>query len=167
MRRKRLTIALAAAVAVLALDQISKAFARTHLAAEVVELGPFLNLRLGLNTGVTFGRWALVAATSAVVVWLLVWMWREARVAVLIPLGLIVGGALGNIRDRLRYGAVTDFIDLHVGAASWPTFNLADSAIVLGVALLLLGSMRDSGRAKRPASADPRETTPQGTGMRP
>lgn len=161
---------LAAAVVVLALDQASKALARTLLAAEVVELGPFLNLRLGFNTGVTFGlladggafgRWALVAATSAVVVWLLVWMWRETRVSVVAPLGMIVGGALGNILDRLRQGAVTDFIDLHVGAVSWPTFNLADAAIVTGVGLLLLASLRGSGSAKR---ADQREPTLPGTG---
>lgn len=176
MRRMRLTIGLAAAVAVLALDQASKALARTHLAAEMVEIGPFLNLRLGFNTGVTFGllgdgggfgRWALVAVTSAVVVWLLAWMWREARVAVVVPLGLVVGGALGNILDRLRHGAVTDFIDLHVGAASWPTFNLADSAIVTGVGLLLLASLRVSGRPAPAKEADRRKTTFQGKGTRP
>ena len=52
--------------------------------------------------------------------------------------GLIAGGALGNLLDRLRFGAVTDFVDLHWGEAHWPTFNLADAAIVCGVALLLL-----------------------------
>lgn len=174
--RRRMTIGLASAVTVLALDQASKGLARTQLAAEVVEIGPFLNLRLGFNTGVTFGlladggalgRWALVAATSAVVVWLLVWMWREARISVVVPLGLIIGGALGNILDRLRQGAVTDFIDLHVGAASWPTFNLADSAIVTGVGLLLLASLRGSGRRTGREPADRREATPRSPGMRP
>ncbi|MCI3130783.1 signal peptidase II [Phenylobacterium aquaticum] len=129
-------------------DQAAKLLARAHL-AEPVALGPLLNLRLGFNTGVTFGlfagagdlsRWTLVAATGAVALWLGGWMWREARLAVAIPLALIVGGASGNILDRVRAGAVTDFIDAHIGSAHWPTFNLADSAIVLGAAWLILAS---------------------------
>ena len=60
--------------------------------------------------------------------------------------GLIAGGAIGNLVDRLRFGAVTDFIDLHWGAAHWPTFNLADAAIVCGVALLLLTVRGSDGR---------------------
>lgn len=150
MRQPQRTIGLALAVAVVALDQASKALAQTHLAAGAIEIGPFLNLRLGFNTGVSFGmfagsgdlgRWLLVAATAAVSLCLLVWMWRLGRLAVVAPLALIAGGALGNIVDRVRIGAVTDFIDVHFGDTHWPAFNLADSAITLGVAWLVLTSL--------------------------
>ncbi|HEX7886036.1 MAG TPA: signal peptidase II [Phenylobacterium sp.] len=137
-------------LAVLAVDQSTKLLARTHL-ADPIALGPLMNLRLGFNTGVTFGlfagagelgRWILLAGTAAVALWLSVWMWREARLSIAAPLALIVGGALGNILDRLRRGAVTDFIDAHIGSMHWPTFNLADSAIVFGVGWLVLASLR-------------------------
>ena len=150
MRQTQRTIGIVLSLAVLALDQASKALARTYLSAEPVEIGPFLSLRLGFNRGVSFGlfagagdlgRWLLVAGTAAVALWLLVWMWREARLGVVAPLALITGGALGTIVDRVRTGAVTDFIDAHVGDAHWPTFNLADSAITIGVAWLVLTSL--------------------------
>ena len=144
------TIGLALGAGVVALDQASKALARTHLATEAIEIGPFLTFRVGFNTGVSFGmlagagdviRWLLVAGTAAVALWLIVWMWREARLIMAAPLALIAGGALGNIIERVRAGAVTDFIDAHVGEAHWPTFNLADSAITIGVVWLVLASL--------------------------
>lgn len=144
-----LAFALAGGVALI--DHGTKAAARAILAAGPVELTPFLDLRLGFNTGVSFGlfaggaettRWILIAATSLVAAWLCLWMARERRAALAYALGLIVGGALGNIVDRAWRGAVTDFIDLHVGALSWPAFNVADTAIVSGVALVLLLTLR-------------------------
>lgn len=165
MQRRALCVVLT--LAVLGIDQASKLIARTQL-ADPIALGPFLNLRLSFNTGVTFGllagageigRWVLVAGTAAVALWLLAWMWRERRQAVAAPLALVAGGALGNIVDRLRDGAVTDFIDVHVREAHWPTFNLADTAIVAGVAWLILVTLRppsDAGEAVSPGDGAPR-----------
>ncbi|MFN3574308.1 MAG: signal peptidase II, partial [Phenylobacterium sp.] len=98
------------------------------------------------------GRWLLVAGTAAVALWLMAWMWRERRLAVAAPLALFVGGALGNIVDRVRLGAVTDFIDAHIADFHWPTFNLADTAITVGVAWLLLTSLGRQASATTPSS---------------
>lgn len=90
-------------------------------------------------------RWLLVSASLVIVGILLTWMWRSGRLLVASALGLIAGGAIGNIVDRVRFGAVTDFLDFHAGGYHWPAFNLADAAIVCGVALLLLdGLVADS-----------------------
>lgn len=157
MRRRAVCASLT--LAVLAIDQATKLLARTQF-VDPIALGPFLSLHLSFNTGVTFGllagagdigRWVLVAGTAGVALWLLVWMWREHRLAVAVPLALVAGGALGNIVDRLRDGAVTDFIDAHVRGLHWPTFNLADAAIVIGVAWLILVTLRpnpDAGEAE-------------------
>ena len=115
-----------------ALDQAAKAAARARLESPV-DLTPFLALRLGFNPGVTFGLFAD-------------WIWRTRSAVTAVAASLIAGGALGNLLDRLRSGAVTDFIDLHWGDAHWPTFNLADAAIVCGVALLLLTVRGSDGR---------------------
>jgi lipoprotein signal peptidase len=110
-----------------------------------------LNLRLGFNTGVTFGMfresaaeavWLLVAIKLVVVGLLGRWLWRTRLRGEAVGLGLVIGGALGNVLDRVRQGAVTDFVDAHYGGWHWPTFNLADAAIVCGVGLLLLASLR-------------------------
>lgn len=136
---------LAVVAIAVALDQITKAWAKAVLAAPI-ELAPMLNLRLGFNPGVTFGllaadgamgRWMLVALTGTVAGAMLVGMWRTRRLSMAMALASIAGGAIGNIIDRVRQGAVTDFIDLHLGERHWPTFNLADVAVVCGVAALL------------------------------
>jgi len=150
LRRLGLLAALAAA----ATDQATKAWALAALwppYSDGIALLPVLNLRLGFNTGVTFGMfresaadavWLLVAIKLAIVAWLLLWLRRAASRTEATAIGLIIGGALGNILDRLRIGAVTDFIDAHYGGWHWPTFNMADVAIVCGVTLLLLTSFR-------------------------
>ncbi|MCP5933988.1 signal peptidase II, partial [Klebsiella pneumoniae] len=84
------------------------------------------------------GRWLLILLTGAVTAGLLVWLTRVQSRLQAAALGLVIGGALGNLVDRLRHGAVTDFLDFHVQGYHWPAFNLADSGIVLGVALLLI-----------------------------
>jgi signal peptidase II len=137
---------------VVLLDQLTKGWARMQL-ANPLDLGPVLNLGLSFNRGVSFGlfsadgeagRWFLVAATGAVAAAMLIGITRVRRTGMAIALALIAGGALGNIADRVRQGAVTDFIDVHLGGAHWPTFNLADAAIVLGVATWLVLSARKS-----------------------
>lgn len=141
--------ALVLAISVAGVDQLAKAWARTLTGP--VQIAPFLNLDLSFNRGVTFGflsadgetgRWLLVALTGAVAAAVLTAAWRTRRPALALALGAIAGGALGNIADRIRRGAVTDFIDLHVGDWRWPTFNLADAAIVCGVAALLWVSVK-------------------------
>ncbi|MCG2663580.1 MULTISPECIES: signal peptidase II [Brevundimonas] len=140
--------ALGFAVAVAAIDQATKALARAHLDV-AVDLTSFLALRLGFNPGVTFGlfagsgdvgRWTLSVVSLLIIAVLSAWAWRTRTPLLAAGLSLLVGGAFGNLLDRLRFGAVTDFIDLHWGDARWPTFNLADTAIVCGVGLILLAS---------------------------
>ena len=83
-----------------------------------------------------------MALTAAVAAAVLTAAWRTRHRRIALALGAIAGGALGNIVDRIRQGAVTDFIDFHLGDWRWPTFNLADAAIVCGVAALLWTSMK-------------------------
>ncbi|WP_376696871.1 signal peptidase II [Wenzhouxiangella sp. EGI_FJ10305] len=112
----------------------------------------WLNFTLAHNTGAAFSflaggggwqRWFLSAVAAIIVVVLLVWLWRLPHRARLLPsaLALVIGGAIGNLIDRIRFGYVVDFIDVHYAGWHWPAFNLADSAIVVGVILLLLDSL--------------------------
>ncbi len=142
-----------ALVCVLAADQASKWWVLDGLRlvpGRPVEVLPVLNLTLVWNQGVTFGllgrgavgAWAFVAIALAVIAGLLVWMARtETRLAA-IAIGAIAGGAIGNVIDRLRFGAVVDFIDAHAFGWHWYVFNLADAAIVCGVCALVLDGLR-------------------------
>ena len=149
-RHTRLGVAVA--LLVLTADQASKYWILNVL--RLPELGqvrllPVLDLTMVWNRGVTFGllaglgAWgsAALAVLALCVVAALGWWLRraETRLAA-IALGCIAGGAVGNVIDRVRFGAVVDFIRAHVGVWSWPVFNLADSAIVCGVAALVIGS---------------------------
>lgn len=156
--------ALALVALVVLLDQSTKAWARASL-TDLIDIGPILNLRLAFNPGITFGlfagngdagRWILVAATGAVAAAMLVGILRTRRPGLSLGLALIAGGAVGNIIDRVRDGAVTDFIDVHLGAAHWPTFNLADAAILLGVAVLLAVSGRSLPKERGDVTHAPR-----------
>lgn len=135
---------------VVVLDQCSKWFADTRLVPhEPVALLPFFGWRLSYNTGAAFSflstasgwqRWFFVVLAIVIIVVLVVWLRRLAagQVRLATGLALILGGAAGNLIDRLAYGHVIDFIDLYYGSWHWPTFNIADSAITVGAALLLL-----------------------------
>ena len=145
-----------AAVGILAADQLSKAAAVAGLSgAGPVDVLPILNLTLTRNRGVTFGLlgggavppWALAAVAGAVTLGLLVWMLRTRSPTERLALGLVVGGALGNIADRIARGAVVDFIDFHAWGWHWPAFNIADSAIVGGVGMLLFATLFTRRRA--------------------
>ena len=130
-------------------DQATKWWILNHVMEppRVIPVTGFFNLVLGFNTGVSFGlfgeapAWLLMAFILPMVAGLLVWMTRTDSRLTAIALGLVVGGAFGNLLDRLRHGAVTDFLDFYVGAYHWPAFNFADVAIVSGVALLLIESV--------------------------
>ncbi|MEN9718602.1 MAG: signal peptidase [Pseudomonadota bacterium] len=111
---------------------------------------PFFNFTRTSNFGVSLGlltadsataRWALVAMTGAIALVVLVWLLREAKLADILPLGMVLGGALGNIRDRYAFGHVIDYADLHFGEwRPFLIFNLADAAITLGVLIILARS---------------------------
>lgn len=141
-------------VAVLVIDQSSKTIALAAPALESgIELLPILNVVLVRNEGISFGLfggfvpwWLLAAFGAAIVMALMVWLWRAHHMLLQFALGLIIGGALGNIVDRLRYGAVTDFLDFHVAGYHWPAFNFADAAIFCGVGVLLFDSFASSAR---------------------
>ncbi len=107
----------------------------------------FFNIVLVWNPGVSFGMfstgsttvmYALSALAVVVSFGFMVWLWREPRPLMAICIGLITGGALANVWDRLRFGAVIDFLDFYVGTYHWPAFNVADASISLGVVLLIV-----------------------------
>lgn len=112
---------------------------------------PYLNFVLVLNRGVTFGMlnrmnheltpWILVACAVVIVFLLGRWLWKTQSRLVSLGLGAVIGGALGNIADRIRFGAVIDFIDFHALGYHWYAFNVADAAIVTGVGLLVIDSL--------------------------
>ena len=144
--RRSLVLALAAVGAVVAIDQASKQLAISLVdRGDEVELLPFLSIANTRNEGVAFGLGGdisavLIGVTVVLLVGLLVYLATRSGEQRLVWLAgaLLVGGALGNLADRVRDGAVIDFIDLPL----WPTFNLADTAIVAGVLLLFLGIER-------------------------
>jgi signal peptidase II len=142
-----------AALAALALDQASKVLVVHGLAMEEREpivLAPFLNLALRWNHGISFslfeqdtplGRMILLGFTLAATILLCVWLWRTHDRLAGFALGAIIGGAIGNGLDRLVYGAVVDFLDLHAFGRNLFVFNVADAAINLGVGLLLIDAL--------------------------
>jgi signal peptidase II len=141
-----------AALLVLCADQGSKYWVLNVLDLpdlRQVVLLPVLNLTMVWNQGVTFGllnglgNWShfVLAAIALVVVGALcLWLRRAEHSLTALAIGAIAGGAVGNVIDRLRYGAVVDFIHAHIGEWSWYVFNVADAAIVCGVAALILES---------------------------
>jgi signal peptidase II len=145
-------LALVAMIGAIVLDQASKIWLIGKLAGgRVIEVTPFFKLVQVWNHGVSFGmfnhhdnpatqRSILVLLTVAIILGLLQWLKRTEKKRLGFALGLIIGGALGNLLDRFHYGAVADFLYFHLGQYYWPAFNLADSCIVIGVGLILLDS---------------------------
>ena len=148
------TLALAIAALVFVADQLSKWVVISLLDLPqrgVHYLLPFFDLRWVENRGVSMGfltadsemgRWLLVALTAAISIGVAFWLWREKNKGDSIALALVLGGALGNIVDRVRYGYVADFADLHLGEwRPFLIFNVADAAITIGVLLLLVRAL--------------------------
>lgn len=139
------------AIMAFAVDQVSKALALSFPAVETgIPVLPVFDLVLVRNHGVSFGLlgglapwWSLALLNLAIVAGLVSWLWRSRNALVDVALGLLIGGALGNVLDRFRHGAVTDFLDFHVAGHHWPAFNLADVAVVCGSALLVLDCLSD------------------------
>lgn len=138
---------------VFVLDQLSKwwIIAGVRLQEQVtIPLLPVFSLTWVENRGVSMGlltmdgeagRWLLVALTAGIALFVAFWLRREKMWPESLALGLILGGALGNIVDRVRFGFVVDFIHLHAGRWSFYVFNVADAAITVGVAILLIRSL--------------------------
>ncbi|MFC3628638.1 signal peptidase II [Paracoccus angustae] len=143
---------------------------------EIDVLPPWLNLRMAWNQGVNFGlmasdtditRWILIAVALVIVAWVWIWIWRSdagrfARVAA----GLLIGGALGNVIDRLLYGAVADFLNMSLPGWQNPySFNVADIAIFAGaIGLVLVPQKKEAGKPARKPQARPADKTRDGTG---
>lgn len=140
-------------VVVLILDQWTKHLALAHLQPyQPIEVMAHFNLKLAFNTGAAFSfladqggwqRWFFVVLTFVISCVLLVWLFRleKSQRMLALALALILGGAIGNVYDRLLYGHVVDFIDWHAAGYHWPAFNIADSAIVCGAVLLFIDSL--------------------------
>ena len=155
------------ALAVVVVDQIVKAGVLSYSAGSDVEpkfLTPFLDLALRWNRGISFslfahdsalGQIALVALTLAVTGVLAFWLLRSQSALPAIGLGLIIGGALGNAIDRVAHGAVVDYLDLHAFGRHFFVFNVADAAINIGVALLILDLLLAPGAPKGSKSRSP------------
>jgi signal peptidase II len=138
------------ALGIFILDQLVKWVVTGPIALQDVgqiALLPIFNLTWVQNYGVSMGlltagsetmRWALVALTATIGAGVAIWLWRETNRADVIALGLVLGGAIGNILDRVRFGYVVDFLDLHFGDfRPFLVFNVADAAITIGVLILL------------------------------
>ena len=152
-RHHKMLLGLVAGLLVLAADQASKWWILEGL--RLPELGnvdvlPVLSLTMVWNRGITFGllnglgvwaSWILAAGALLIVIALGVWLRRAHPWSVVVALGAIAGGAIGNVIDRLRFGMVVDFIHAHAFGWSWYVFNVADAAIVCGVAVLILDSL--------------------------
>ena len=133
-------------------DQLSKYYILHHFLGlnSYVQFGDYFNVVRAWNTGVSFsmfnnygnvGAYVLSAVAVIVVAALIRWLKSEKDKTVQVALGMIIGGALGNVVDRLRLGAVFDFLDFHIGDSHWPAFNVADSFICIGAGLIILISL--------------------------
>lgn len=150
-------LGLAVALAALVGDQLVKGWAHAWVGVHgPIRAFPGLNIVASSNTGMAFSLgqgaalWILVGVALAISAWLFLWLLRTRRPVTAIGLGLAIGGALGNVLDRLRLGAVRDFIDVYWRDWHWPAFNLADAAIVTGLAIVLLFH-DDRSRSRKPA----------------
>ena len=142
-------IGLLIAFLIVSVDQLTKAWALNSFFAppKVIEIFSWFNLVPVWNSGISFGMLAgyseaiptiISALTIVISIILLVWLMTATSVFLKLALSFILGGAIGNIIDRIQYGAVIDFIDVHFFDFHWPAFNIADSAITIGVCFFLL-----------------------------
>ncbi|WP_323000651.1 signal peptidase II [Denitromonas sp.] len=156
--RPRFGLWLAFVFVVVVLDQLSKQIVLAQLVpGESIPVTGFFNLVLLFNPGAAFSfladhsgwqRWFFTALAAIICLWLgrLMYQHQHERLQPF-AFALIIGGAIGNVIDRLFIGAVVDFLYFHVGRYGWPAFNLADSAITLGVGLMLWAQFRPAGHA--------------------
>lgn len=163
-RRVNLRVGLAVAGGVFVVDQASKWWIVEAVMKppRLIEVTPFFNLVMGWNRGVSFGllsshaeaaAWGLTALALAISAGLVYWLAQVEKRCLALAIGLVIGGALGNVIDRIRYGAVADFLDFHAFGYHWPAFNAADTAISVGAALIVVDALFDG--TKSPKSKAP------------
>ena len=168
MMKKRL-IAFALIIDLIIFDQLSKWFVLEHIFQPKLggtplhfmdwitsdfrlplistEILPFFNLTMVWNQGISFGLfqngnpWPLIIMALVIVVMFTIWVLKSDKWVEIIALSMVIGGALGNVIDRLHFGAVADFIDFHIAGWHYPAFNLADSFITIGVLILVTYSL--------------------------
>lgn len=139
---------------ILVLDQLSKWIVLNHLMIppQNLQITSFFNIILAWNRGVSFGLlssnnpygvWILAGIAFAFAFVLIAWIWRSDSKMLAIAFGMVLGGAVGNLIDRLRFGAVTDFLDFHIHGYHWYTFNIADIGIVVGVGLVIIEHLKE------------------------
>lgn len=142
-------LGMSVALLVIIFDQATKYYVMNHILNEygIISYASFFNLVRAWNTGVSFsmfndwgnlGAVVLSVVALTIVGFLLYWLYNEKVRLIQVSLGFIIGGAVGNVIDRIRLGAVFDFLDFHVDGHHWPAFNVADSFICLGAALVVL-----------------------------
>lgn len=142
----------AIALVVVLFDQLSKYYMLNEVLGEqaVIEVTPFFNWVRAWNTGVSFsmfndygsaGAIMLSVVAGVIVIALIVWLKNERDRLAQAALGMVIGGAIGNVIDRVRLGAVFDFLDFHIADSHWPAFNLADSFICAGAVILIIQSI--------------------------
>lgn len=139
----------------LTVDQVTKPAAFELVASHgAIPVLPFLTITSSMNAGVAFGIGTrvhpilLIGVAATVTALLLAMILRSASPLYRAVLGMILGGGIGNIADRLRFGAVRDFIDLHWGGSHWPTFNMADAFITVGFVIMLIACDESNGHLK-------------------
>lgn len=165
---RRRAIGLAIAGVIFAIDQYVKWLVSVPLGLRergVIDLLPFFDLRWTENYGVSLGllradsmemRWALIALTGLIALGVFVWMMREKALGEVVALAMVLGGALGNIRDRKVFGYVIDYADLHFGEfRPFLIFNIADAAISIGVLIILARSFLSREKPENPANIAP------------
>lgn len=145
---------------IIALDQISKdaALDFTRISLKV-EINKYLNFVHVWNKGISFGlfnqfknsSYIFLSISSIITFILIFWLMQSGKFATYFPLSLVIGGAISNIIDRIRHGAVVDFIELHIETYFWPAFNLADSFICIGVFFLIIDSVFEEVERKKNA----------------
>ncbi len=114
-----------------------------------VEITSFFNLVAVWNNGVSFGMFSsyeyskiiFSAIVALILIIMLIWLYRNKNIYLTYAIAFIIGGAIGNLFDRLKYGAVADFLDFHLASYHWPAFNIADSFVFIGVAMLLIDDL--------------------------
>jgi signal peptidase II len=145
-------LGLLVAIAAMIVDQLSKYIILKYVLIEyaAVIVAPFFAIVRAWNTGVSFsmfnnygikGVYMLSGVALIIVAMLLKWLKDEKNNVIRVALGLIIGGALGNVLDRIRLGAVFDFLDFHIGQYHWPAFNMADSFICVGAGIVIVYSL--------------------------
>jgi signal peptidase II len=152
----RVGVGLFAVLVVLILDQVTKLMVLRYVEeGETVDVLPFFNILRVWNEGISFGlfsdmdavtvRWIIVGGALLITVFLLYWLMVSRRLFLSVGLGMMIGGAVGNIVDRLAWGAVIDFIHVFWGSWSWYIFNVADIGVTVGVAFMVLDGFFDKG----------------------